>query len=813
MSSREKIINNHGKVMRSLRGGGGGEEGGGGSLVDSATKIEFDENLGDGLKLMGVGVRKKGPIKVYSVGVYSNDDVKGSISSFSKSDKSGALAALRESIQSSKEATTTFVLKMAFKVSAEKMAAAIAESVDPRAPDKAAVEALKKLIFDGVAAKGGATIGTVLRFDCSYADGAIIVKVSVDGTELGMVQGLSQAFAGVFLDENGVSPALRDSIVDNCCEIAGQAKTTPTTEAAASSSLARGNDQEDDPNALTNAKLLAVESKLKAITDNATGVTFQPKLGDGLYLIGAGARTKTFVRLYAVAIYGSPSVLNTISSLQPGEEQRREAALALRSAARTFATFDSFSPTTSLVLQMVYKADAKTVAEAIADSVRLRYGGSLSDIKELESLIFKGIMKNGGQATKGTVLRFDCSEDGVSVSVNGVLQGLTRSKGMIASAFVDVYLDEKAVSPTLVDSCLDSWRGNVELSSALLTQHANAMKLAGRPCGDPRLRLKADPSSIPLNSLLSNQYLSVPNTDKGKTLLGLTQRERHNRLKFIYGPNELEQPPERSLMSYIIEQFDDKLVRILLLVALVSGFFGLLELKDEIGEWASHLLHAIMQIFHHRESSSPSASIKIADHVVIAAQGAITGASNAESTIEVHHFSIGNIIEALVEPIVISTILVTNALVGGYQSLNASKGISALKQMQAQKAVVKINGGGDSLSSAAVEEVEVESSSLVPGDVVILTVGQKIPADIRLVSVSTSTFTVDEACLTGESDSVAKMPFRGESSIDDSEKGAGVGAMGAGMLYGGTVITAGKGLGVIVRTGMDTEMGKVISKF
>jgi magnesium-transporting ATPase (P-type) len=60
------------------------------------------------------------------------------------------------------------------------------------------------------------------------------------------------------------------------------------------------------------------------------------------------------------------------------------------------------------------------------------------------------------------------------------------------------------------------------------------------------------------------------------------------------------------------------------------------------------------------------------------------------------------------------------------------------------------------------------------------------------------------------------MPFRGESSIDDSEKGAGVGAMGAhanGMLYGGTVITAGKGLGVIVRTGMDTEMGKVIPKF
>lgn len=596
--------------------------------------------------------------------------------------------------------------------------------------------------------------------------------------------------------------------------IAEQDKATPTTEAALSS-LAGGNEKEDDPHAQVNDKLLAVESNLKAIKDNATGVTFQPKLGDGLYLIGAGSRTKTFVRLYAVAIYGSPSVLNAISSFQPGEEQRREAAVALRNAARTFAS-DSFSPTTSLVLHMIHRADAKTVAKAIADSVKVRYSGSLSDIKELESLISKGIMKIGGQATKGTVLQFDCSEDGVSVSVDGALQGLTSSKDMMASAFVDVYLDEKAVSPTLVDSCLD-WRGKdaSELSASLLEQHENVMKSTGRPREDPRLRLKSDPSSIPLNSLLSNHYLMVPNTDKGKTLLGLTQRERHNRLKFIYGPNELEQPPERSLMSYIIEQFDDKLVRILLVVALVSGLFGLLELKDEMGEWASRLLRMILQVFHLREeansSSPPLESIKIAEQVLTEAKSAIIGAS-AEATIEARHFSIGHIIEALVEPIVISTILVINALVGGYQSLNASKGISALKQMQAQKAVVKINGDGDNLSTAAVEEVEVESSSLVPGDVVVLSVGQKIPADIRLVSVSTSTFTVDEACLTGESDSVMKMPYKGDSSSANSQKGVGVGAMGAhanGMLYSGTVITAGKGVGVVVRTGMDTEMGKV----
>ena len=342
------------------------------------------------------------------------------------------------------------------------------------------------------------------------------------------------------------------------------------------------------------------------------------------------------------------------------------------------------------------------------------------------------------------------------------------------------------------------------------------MKSAGRPQGDPQLRLRSDPSSIPLNALLSKHYLSVPTIDKGQAVLGLTRRERYNRLNFIYGPNELEQPPERSLLSYIIEQFDDKLVRILLVVALVSAFFGLLELKDEMIEWGSHFIHTILQLVGHGEasgSSSPTTSTSIAEEVVNEAKNIITGASNngGKATAVSDLFSIKHILEALIEPIVITSILVINALVGGYQSLNASKGISALKQMQAQKAVVRINGGGDSISNAAIEEVEVDSSSLVPGDVVTLTVGQKIPADTRLVSVSTSTFTVDEACLTGESDSVAKMPYRGNEAIDDSQEGDGspMGVHANGMLYGGTVITSGKGVGVIVRTGMDTEMGNV----
>jgi magnesium-transporting ATPase (P-type) len=323
-------------------------------------------------------------------------------------------------------------------------------------------------------------------------------------------------------------------------------------------------------------------------------------------------------------------------------------------------------------------------------------------------------------------------------------------------------------------------------------------------------------------ALLSKRYLDVPldnsNSNSPIVPLGLTQSQRTNRLT-IYGANELTQPPERSLLSFIIDQFDDKLVRILLVVACASGMLGLLELKEDVVRWASSVF----------TKGKVVTSTSIASEVVEEAKAKLMGAevNAAADTTAPHEFGWSHILEALVEPIVISTILVINALVGGYQSLNASKGISALKAMQASKAVLRMQVNHSSAvennNEARVEEVEVDASTLVPGDVVILSVGQKVPADIRLLSVSTSTFTVDEASLTGESDSVPKTPYLGEviveedynkghvmDDLDEIQEGAGsMGKHANGMLYSGTVITAGKGVGVVVRTGMSTEMGKV----
>ncbi|KAL3942546.1 MAG: hypothetical protein SGARI_000233 [Bacillariaceae sp.] len=186
------------------------------AATDKATSISFADSAGlkGGLSLFGVGVRKKGPIKVYSVGMYGSDDAKEELSTISRSqDKKKALSTLQKG--SASGSPTSFVLKMNFKVGAEKMAAAIADSVSPRHNSASEVDELKDLIFEGVSAKGACVKGTVLQFDCD--NGA--VEVTVDGKGQGKVDsaGLAKAFCDVYLDDKCVSPPLRQNILESCC--------------------------------------------------------------------------------------------------------------------------------------------------------------------------------------------------------------------------------------------------------------------------------------------------------------------------------------------------------------------------------------------------------------------------------------------------------------------------------------------------------------------------------------------------------------------------------------------------------------------
>ncbi len=139
---------------------------------------------------------------------------------------------------------------------------------------------------------------------------------------------------------------------------------------------------------------------------------------------------------------------------------------------------------------------------------------------------------------------------------------------------------------------------------------------------------------------------------------------------------------------------------------------------------------------------------------------------------------------------VILAIVVISAAVGFLQEWRAEKAIEALKRMAAPKADVIREG----------EHVQVPSAEVVPGDVLVLQTGDRLPADCRIFEAAS--LKVDEAALTGESVPVRKQtqPLeRPEASLGDR---VNIG-------YMATAVTYGRGRGVVIATGMDTEFGRI----
>ncbi|KAK9751681.1 Cation transporter/ATPase, N-terminus [Popillia japonica] len=204
-------------------------------------------------------------------------------------------------------------------------------------------------------------------------------------------------------------------------------------------------------------------------------------------------------------------------------------------------------------------------------------------------------------------------------------------------------------------------------------------------------------------------------------------------LILLFYVTELPAEEGKSIWQLVLEQFDDLLVKILLLAAIISFVLALFEEHD----------------------------------------GAFS---------------------AFVEPFVILLILIANAVVGVWQERNAESAIEALKEYEPEMGkVVRSDKSGVQ---------KIRAKDIVPGDIVEISVGDKIPADIRLTKIYSTTLRIDQSILTGESVSVIKHtdPIPDPRAVNQDKKN---------ILFSGTNVAAGKARGVVVGTGLNTAIGKI----
>lgn len=209
------------------------------------------------------------------------------------------------------------------------------------------------------------------------------------------------------------------------------------------------------------------------------------------------------------------------------------------------------------------------------------------------------------------------------------------------------------------------------------------------------------------------------------TKVGLSSNEVEERRQ-AFGINELPSEPPTPFWKLVLAQFEDTLVRILLLAATVSFAMAVVE-------------------------------------------------NNAAD---------------FVEPFIILLILILNATVGVWQENRAEGAIEALKSFVPKTAVVLRDG----------DIKTVNAEELVPGDVVEVAVGNRVPADMRVVELHSTTLRADQSILNGESVEAMKQI---EAVKGRQER------FPACMVYSGTAIVYGKALCVVVRTGASTEIGTI----
>ncbi|AYO57695.1 ATPase [Chryseobacterium sp. 6424] len=144
-----------------------------------------------------------------------------------------------------------------------------------------------------------------------------------------------------------------------------------------------------------------------------------------------------------------------------------------------------------------------------------------------------------------------------------------------------------------------------------------------------------------------------------------------------------------------------------------------------------------------------------------------------------------------IDSVIIITVILINAGIGVYQEVKAGKAIEALMKMSSPKALVRRNG----------HTTETDSTELVPGDIVILEAGRIVPADLRLLEAAN--LQTEESALTGES-----VPGEKEADAVYHDGATPLGDR-RNMAFMSSVVTYGRGIGAVVATGMQTEVGRI----
>ncbi|SBT87129.1 calcium-transporting ATPase, putative [Plasmodium malariae] len=216
--------------------------------------------------------------------------------------------------------------------------------------------------------------------------------------------------------------------------------------------------------------------------------------------------------------------------------------------------------------------------------------------------------------------------------------------------------------------------------------------------------------------------------------VGLTKDKLEKRRR-AYGLNELEVEKKKGILELILNQFDDLLVKILLLAAFISFALTILDMQNK--------------------------EVALSDFI---------------------------------EPLVIVMILILNAAVGVWQECNAEKSLEALKQLQPTKAKVLRDG----------KWKIIDSKYLTIGDIIELNVGNKTPADARIIKIFSTSIKVEQSMLTGESCSVDKYA----DILDFNLKNCEI-QLKKNILFSSTSIVAGRCLAVVINIGMNTEIGNI----